>query len=56
MKEREILHKICNKLTLPMSVLEVVRQAGSNCQRAQDQIKELIEELRKGMDDETSHQ
>ena len=54
MEKREILHMIRNKLTLPMSVLEVVRQAGSNCQKAQDQIKELIKRLETGEKDATT--
>ncbi|MBI3265946.1 MAG: hypothetical protein HYZ67_02690 [Chlamydiae bacterium] len=56
MNKSEILHMIANKLTLPVAVLETVSQAGSNCRKAQDQIKELIQELKKGIPDETTHE
>lgn len=56
MNKSEILHKIANKLTLPMSVLEIVAKAGVNCRRAQDEIKELIQEMKEGLEDETTHE
>ena len=52
MNKQDILHKIRNRLTLPMTVLEVVREAGSNCEKAMAQIKAMIKEI----ENETSHE
>lgn len=66
MKKEEILDRIRNRLTLPRNILQLLSQAGHEIGRIAElseksamgveEMDGLIEEIKKGLDDETPHQ
>lgn len=54
MEKSELLHKIFNKLVLPMNVLEMVIQMGDKSQDAKDQMMHMIEELKNEVKNEAT--
>lgn len=56
MNKAEVLDRIRNKLTLPRALLQILIQMDPQYRLAIQAIDELIEEIKKGMNDETTHE
>ena len=56
MNKSQVLDRVRNKLTLPRVLLQILNQLNPQCQLAIPAIDELIEEIKRGDNHETTHQ